>query len=480
MNMSNTALEHNSVLSRAFESHKLQKAAYLVCQNPTLEKRLRNLENLERMLLKHKGEIASASCRDYGSRSIEEVLLAEIFATVDGIRYARKKLRKWMKPQKRGTSIWFFGAKNTVLPQPKGVVGIISPWNYPLFLFISPVTSALAAGNRCMIKMAKESSHLAKLMERLVLEYFSPETLTIIPEISGGDFTKIPFDHLVFTGSANTARHVMAAASKNLTPVTLELGGKSPTIVDPAFDHQVAAKRIMNFKTFNGGQTCVAPDYVFVHKDKLELFLQACKEETQKRYSSISSHDYTGIITGEALQRLEHYLEDAKQKGAKVYNLMGEACDRKLDEHRKLSPHAITHVSDNAEVMQEEIFGPLLPILTYENIDEAIDYVNDRPRPLGLYLFSYNKSLQQKVITNTLSGAVAINDCALQVAQHDMPFGGIGESGMGHYHAYEGFKEFSKMRPIFKQARLASIELLYPPYGKRFALILDAMLKLKI
>lgn len=467
-----------TALRLALTVFDLQKSAHLSNQNPDLKTRLSNLLCLEKMLLENQDAIVEATCADYGNRSAHETRLAEIFATVDGIKFARKKLRKWMKPQKRANSIWFMGAKNTLMPQPKGVIGVISPWNYPLFLFASPVTSALAAGNHCMIKMAKESSQLAALMARLIPLYFKQETLAIIPDISGSDFTQIPFDHLVFTGSAATARHVMAAAAENLTPVTLELGGKSPCIVDRSFNHALAAKRIINFKTFNAGQTCVAPDYVFVHQDKLEVFLEECKSATQKRYTTIDSKDYTSIISSNALKRLTHYLEDAKQKGAQLHNLMGAQAPVLDTKNRKLSPHALSHITDDALIMQEEIFGPLLPIKTYTNLSEVLDYINARPNPLGLYIFSDSRKFLETVKNNTLSGAVAINDCALQVAQHDMPFGGIGESGMGHYHAFEGFKEFSKLKPIFKQATFASIALLYPPYGKKFNLIFKAMMKL--
>ncbi|QEQ97225.1 aldehyde dehydrogenase family protein [Neptunomonas concharum] len=480
MNNNISSNHRNFDLEAALEIHKLQKASHLLSLNPPLEERLSNLNTLENLLLENKQEIAIALNKDYGNRSIHETLLAEVFTAVDGIRYAKKNLRKWTKPQKRSHSIWFLGVKNTLIAQPKGVVGVISPWNYPLFLFVSPVTSAFAAGNRCMVKMAKESSNLSKLLKNLVDHYFDTATLAIIPDISGSDFTKIPFDHLVFTGSASTARYVMAAASKNLTPITLELGGKSPCIVDSSYDHSIAAKRIMYFKTLNAGQTCVAPDYVFVHEDKLNEFIHQCKKATQDRYSSIEGLDYTSIISEEALNRLQNHIDDAKNKGAKVYNLMRDSKTECIVGKKKLAPHIVIGMSDDSSIMQEEIFGPLLPIKTYKDMSTVSKYINSHANPLGLYVFSHRKSFQNYFLNNTLSGAIAINDCALQVAQHDMPFGGIGESGMGHYHAHEGFKEFSKLKPIFKQAKFSSIELLYPPYGKRFDFILKAMLKLKI
>ena len=467
----------NLPLATAQRVFQVQKRAYAQCQNPDYKARKHHLEQLERLLLENMDDIAEATNKDYGNRSKHEAMLAEIFATVDGIRYAKKKLSKWVKPQHRSTSIWFFGAKNSVQPQPKGVIGVISPWNYPLFLFASPVTSALAAGNRCMIKMAAQASHLAKLMHRLIDKYFDEEVLAVIPNISGSDFTTLPYDHLVFTGSANTARHVMAAAAKHLTPVTLELGGKSPVIIDKDFDLALAAKRIMYFKAFNAGQTCVAPDFALVHKSQVDDLLKQLKSITQERFQSVHDRNLTSIISDAALARLQGYLSETEAQGAKVHNLLGDGQAMVDAADHKLAPLAVVGARDDSQIMQEEIFGPILPIKTYDDLDEAIDYVNSRPNPLALYLFSNNKKVQHKVNNNTLSGALGINDCALQVAQHDIPFGGIGESGMGQYHSKEGFMEFSKMKPIFKQTRFASIQLLYPPYGKIFNLVLKLMLK---
>lgn len=442
----------------------------------SLAERRHHLKVLEQMLLDNQDAIVEAVSKDFGNRAPQETRLLELFLSVDGIRYARRKLRKWMKPQRRGVSIWFAGARNKVIPQPLGVVGIVTPWNYPLFLAISPLTCALAAGNRCMIKMAANSANLAALLHRLIGENFPPELVTVVPGARGSEFSALPFDHLLFTGSGETGKAVMGAAAKNLTPVTLELGGKSPTIIAEDYPVKTAAERFLFAKFMNAGQTCVSPDYLFLPEGKLEEFIQHAKAVVSRRYPDIESSDYTSIIDEKAYQRLVDTVADAEAKGAKVVNLVPGSCANPTT--RKLPPRLLTGVTDEMRVMQEEIFGPLLPIKTYRDLGEVIDYINDRDRPLALYLFSNVKRTQQKVIENTMSGGVCLNDAAAHVAQHDMPFGGVGASGMGHYHAKEGFFALSKMRPVFKQAIFPSVSLLFPPYGKRFDWINKLMLKL--
>ncbi|MGB1141670.1 MAG: aldehyde dehydrogenase family protein, partial [Halioglobus sp.] len=380
--------------------------------------------------------------------------------------------------QKRGVSVWFAGAGNRVLAQPKGVVGIVVPWNYPLFLAIGPLTSALAAGNRCMIKMAANSRHLCELLHGLFMEQFDESVLAILPGVRGSDFTTQPFDHVIFTGSADTGRTVMRAAAENLTPVTLELGGKSPTIVAEDFDIETAASRILFTKFMNAGQTCVAPDYLYLPESKRDEFVEAAKRIVAKRYPNLSNGQFTTVIDDPSYSRLVDTLADAKSNGATVVNLTPRY--EPDPESRLMPPQLVLDAGDDTRIMREEIFGPLLPIRTYRDIDDVLAYINERDRPLGLYLFSDDKALQEKVIRNTISGGVSINDCSFQVAQHDMPFGGIGASGMGHYHGHEGFVEFSKMRPIFSQFRFSALPLLYPPYGKVFNLLYRVMIKLKL
>ena len=467
----NSINEPKSVVRDAFDK---QKQAYLKNPYPDYQERYQNLLKLERIITENRDQIAEAINKDYNGRSLYESKLLEVFGTVDGLRYCRKNLKKWMKVSKRHTSKWFFGAKNNVIPQPKGVVGIVVPWNYPLFLGISPLASALSAGNRVMIKMAANSQHLCRLLAELVAKEFSPETLQILPGVSASEFTDIPYDHLVFTGSAAVGRQVMAKASEFLTPVTLELGGKSPTIIADDFDIKEACSRIMRGKLYNSGQTCVAPDYLFVPENKVDAFVEEAKRLVPARYPKLDAQDFTSIVDARAYKRLIDTLDDARAKGAKLVNLFGDV--EANEGLQKIPPTLVLNVDNDMTIMQEEIFGPLLPIKTYKHIDEVLAYINDRDRPLGLYLFSKNKELQDKVVMNTISGGVCINDVMMQVAQHDMPFGGSGNSGMGHYHGYEGFAELSKLRPVIKQAPIPSTTFMTAPYGKVADLLLVAML----
>jgi coniferyl-aldehyde dehydrogenase len=308
----------------------------------------------------------------------------------------------------------------------------------------------------------------------LVADTFDEDTLAIVPDVSGSVFSSIPFDHLIFTGSADTGRRVMKAASENLTPVTLELGGKSPVIVAEDFDLKTAAARILQMKTVNAGQTCVAPDYAFIHESQLESFVNHCRSIAPSRYTSIKASDYTSIIDQASYDRLQAYLNDAKDKGAGIVHLLpGDSSD---PHSRKISPALVVNTNENMHLMQQEIFGPILPIKTYRTIDEVLDYIQDRDHPLAIYLFTNKRKIQDRIISQTQSGGVAINDCGLHVAQHDLPFGGVGASGMGHYHGYEGFVEFSKLRPIFKQFSRPAFPLLYPPYGRIFDRLIGLML----
>jgi len=450
-----------------------QKTAYGHAPYLSLEARQNSLLRLEKMLLAHQDALADAITQDYGVRCRQETKFTEIFMAIESLRYARKNLKKMMKPQRRKVSIWFKGASNRVIPQPKGIVGIVTPWNYPLFLSISPLASALAAGNRCMVKLATNSQHLCHLLNALVSAEFDEDMLCFLPDVKASAFSSLPFDHLVFTGSAETGKTVMRAAADNLTPVTLELGGKSPTILCDDFDVTLAADRILHYKYINAGQTCIAPDYLFIPENKLEDFVTAAKSGVARRYRDISDGNYTSLIDMKAFARLQATLEDAEQKGAKLIHLLpGTAQDAKSC---KISPHLALHVTEDMIIMKDEIFGPILPIMTYRNLDDVLTYINDRARPLALYVFTNDRKIQERVIYNTLSGGVVINDCMQHVAQHDMPFGGIGHSGMGQYHGPEGFVEMSKMRPVFKQWRFPGSALLQPPYGKLFDVIYKIM-----
>ena len=453
-----------------------QKNAYDRQGIPSLEHRLASLNDLFNILKTNQHAIAEAISKDFGHRAQQETQLAELFLCIDGIRYIRKHLKKWMRPQKRSTSIWLLGSGNRVIPQPLGVVGIVVPWNYPLFLCISPLIGALAAGNRCMIKMAANSRHLSQLLKGLFAEKFSADMLTIAHGAKGTDFSSLAFDHLIFTGSGDSGRQVMRAAANNLTPVTLELGGKSPTIIAADYSITKAAERLLFSKCLNAGQTCVAPDYVFVPEGKIDEFIAASKIIISGRYTNIESADYTSIIDDRAYLRLKNTLADAIDQGATATVLVPNS--QANDVTRKFPPTLLTQVKGTMRVMQEEIFGPLLPIMAYQHIDDVLGYINSKNRPLALYLFSNDKQLQDKVINKTRSGGVCLNDAALHVGQNDMPFGGAGESGMGQYHGTEGFMAMSKLRPIFKQARFSPLAMMYPPYGQKFDRIIKIMLRL--
>jgi coniferyl-aldehyde dehydrogenase len=453
----------------------LQRRAHLEHPYPSLEERLANLGKLERILIDNVEAIADAINADFGHRCAEESKMLEVFGCVEGIRYTRKKLKKWMKPQRRHVAMTFATAKNRVIPQPKGLVGIISPWNYPLFLTVSPLTSVIAAGNRAMIKMASNSQTLCRLLHEKFAEQFSEDTIAVLPGVRPQEFTPLPFDHIIFTGSADAGRTVMRTAAENLTPVTLELGGKSPTIVCDDFDVDEAASRILYGKYINAGQTCLAPDYLFLPADKRDQFVAAAKRIMAERYPDIHERSYTSIIDEKSYKRLRATLEDAERKGAQVVPLVPNATFD--DELRKIPPQLVLDPSEDMTIMREEIFGPLLPVKTYRDLDEVIDYVNQHDRPLGFYLFTNDQAREEKVLYHTISGGVSVNNVVLHVAQHDMPFGGIGASGMGQYHGYEGFLEFSKLRPVFTHPRFSLLHLFYPPYKKRHSRLLNFMLK---
>jgi coniferyl-aldehyde dehydrogenase len=455
----------------------LQRAAYLRHPYPSYEERCQRLRALERILVENAEAIADAINTDFGHRAYEESMMVEIFATVDGIRDTAKRLRKWMHPQRRHISVMFATGSNRVIPQPKGIVGIVSPWNYPLFLTAGPLTSILAAGNRAMIKMATNSQHLCRLLAEKFRDAFPEDTVAILPGVRAQDFSTLPFDHIIFTGSADAGRTVMRSAAESLTPVTLELGGKSPTIVCDDFDVDEAASRILYAKYINAGQTCLAPDYVLVPEDKRDRFVEAAKRIMPARYPDTNARSYTSVIDEKSYRRLRATLEDARRKGATVVPLVpGMECNDAL---RKIPPYLVTGVNDTMVIMQEEIFGPLLAVKTYRSLDEVIEYVNAKDRPLGFYVFTNDKRAEERLLYATISGGVTINNCMLHAAQHDMPFGGVGASGIGHYHGREGFLEFSKLRPVFTSPRLSLLHLFYPPYTDWHRRALKFLIKYK-
>ena len=447
----------------------LQRQAYLAHPVPGFDERVADLRTLQRFIRENKQALCDAISADYGHRSHHETLLAEVFPAVDGVDHVVKHLRSWMKPQRRGVDLrTFFGARNRVIPQPLGVVGVIVPWNFPLNLSLVPLTYIFAAGNRAMVKMSENSRHLARLLIDKMPAYFPPEKLQFFDETGGVGiaFSQLKFDHLLFTGSGQTGRAVMAAAAQNLCPVTLELGGKTPAILCDDFPLRKAAERILFVKYLNAGQICTSVDHLWMPQAKIDLFVKEAQKIVPRRYPTLASTDYTSIIDQVAFERLLAVLDDARERGATLVQLVpGPAFDRVT---RKIAPHIVLDAPPEALVWQREIFGPILPIRGYTSLETVVEAVNTGSRPLAIYPFSNDPEVVQMLLDRVMSGGVSVNDALFHVGQHDLPFGGVGDSGMGHYHGKEGFQTFSKLRPVFYQARFSSLKLLAPPYG-RFA-----------
>ena len=439
-----------------------QRAAYRANPMPSAEQRRAWLKSLRELILGEKQALVDAVSSDFSNRAASETLLAEIMPSLHGIDYVSKRLGKWMKPARRHVGLAFQPASARVVYQPLGVVGIIVPWNYPLYLAFGPLIGALAAGNRVMIKMSESTPATSQLVKDLLAKVFPEDLVAVVlgeAEV-GQAFSRQPFDHLLFTGATSIGKHVMRAAAENLVPVTLELGGKSPAIVSAEVPLEDAAERIAFGKTMNAGQTCVAPDYVLVPQDRVEGFVAAYRAAVQRFYPKLENNpDYTAIINERQLGRLKGYITDAEAKGAQLVPLFPG------DQGRRLAHSLVLNVTDEMKLMQEEIFGPLLPVVPYQRLEDAFAYINDRPRPLALYYFGYDKSEQQRVLHETHSGGACLNDTLLHVAQDDMPFGGIGPSGMGHYHGHEGFLTFSKAKGVFIKQRFNAARFIYPPYG---------------
>lgn len=450
----------------------LQRRSFDADPNPPRAIRRDRLDRLRRMLRDNAEAIRDAIGADFGQRASEETLLLEQFTSHEAVQHARRRLRRWMRTERRSVAWWSLPGRARLMRQPLGAVGIIVPWNYPLYLAVSPLAAVLAAGNRAMLKMSEHTPRFGALFETLVARSFSADEVVAVNGDSAvaKSFAALPFDHLLFTGSTQVGRDVMKAASANLTPVTLELGGKSPAIVAAGFDLDELARRLMYGKLMNAGQTCVAPDYALVPEPLVGRFIDACRAATLSFYPTLATNpQYTSIINERQFRRLAALAEDARAQGATVHPLHTEPTDA---ERRRLSPVALTGVDDGMRVMQEEIFGPLLPVVPYGSIDEAIAFVNARPRPLALYYFGAEDAGLDTVLARTMSGGVTVNNTAFHVVQEDLPFGGVGPSGMGHYHGRAGFDTFSKLKPVFYDSRFSGSRFLMPPYGRRFRALL--------
>lgn len=462
-------IQPNSIHSDLQHSLNKMRNAFNKAPNPSRQERIERLDRLHNALLNYKERLIEAVDEDFNGRAHAETLMSEILPTLEGIRYNKKHLSKWMRQSKRHTPLMLFGSKTKVHYQPLGVIGIVVPWNFPLFLGLSPLVGAFAAGNRAMIKTSEFAPKSGEVLAEMLSNSFTNEEVLVV----NGDvevatqFTKLPFDHLVFTGSTQVGRIVMRAAADNLTPVTLELGGKSPAIVHDTFPIEEAAKRIAFGKGLNAGQVCVSPDYVLVPRAKINAFVKAFAKAFSTYYPSLKSNrDYTSIISERQRDRLLATIKDAKEKDAIVTEI--NPSNDNFEGSRKLPMHVVTNVSDDMRVMEEEIFGPILPIVPYETLGDAISYVNERDRPLALYYFDWDHARAEKILNETHSGGVCINEVMTHVIVDDMPFGGVGPSGMGHYHGHEGFLNFSKAKGVVRKGKFNASELIAAPWGNKY------------
>ena len=454
---------------------ELQRSKFRAEGQVTYSIRIDRLKRLKALIVENKTEFAETTKREFGgARSYEFSLFSEFASKVEGIDYAMKHLKEWMKPEKRKTNkpMNFLGGKSQVRHFPKGVVGIISPWNLPFGLTVAPLTGALAAGNRAILKPSEFVPETAALFAEIIPKYFSEDEVAVV---TGGTdisqrFAELPFDHLLFTGSSNIGAKVMQSASKNLVPVTLELGGKSPVIIGRSAKLDLAGTRLTFGKLLNGGQLCLSPDYVVVPNELEEQLIARVVHEAQSMYPNITENeDYAGVINERHFARLQNYIDDAVAKGAKL-TIVGADKTRVSEDNRRMPLHILQNVNEDMLVMHEEIFGPILPVMTYSDVAEVPDMIEPRRNPLAMYYFGKDKREQEYLLSNVQSGGVCINDITLHYVQEDLPFGGVGASGMGAYHGPEGFRSLSHARAIYSQTMIDVLPIIgaRPPFGEKF------------
>lgn len=465
-----------STTHRVQQTYERLRAAQQATPFPSADARVDALERLERGVRRHRDALVAAANADFGGRASMETLGADILLTLEGVRDARRHVTSWMKPRVVRASWISWPARAYVQHLPKGVVGILSPWNYPVNLALAPLAGALAAGNRAVIKPSEQTPAVSQALADLVADCFAADEVDVL--LGGPDVAKavthLPLDHILFTGSTQVGRLVARAAAENLTPVTLELGGKSPTLVHADYPMAKAAERIAMGKLYNGAQTCIAPDYVLLPAGKEEQFRRAFVSTVERSYPSAGSNpDYTALITNAAVKRMEALLADAEQKGARVERL-GPA--PQPGQPRRYPPVLVWNVDDNMKVMQEEIFGPLLPVVSYSSLDEAVAFIARRPHPLAFYYFDDNQPRVDDVLSRVTSGGACINDCLMHFTQENLPFGGIGHSGMGAYHGRTGFETFSHARSVLQPLPNPLKALQDPPYGKLLARAMDMLI----
>ncbi len=451
---------------------EMQRLAYRKAPFPGLERRLGSLKQLEAMVRQNRDAFAQAISADFGNRAVPETMLAEVIPVLTSIAFARRNLGRWMRPQRRRVGMSFQPGRAWVEHHPLGCVGIVSPWNYPLLLTLSPLTDALAAGNRVILKPSEITPRFSALLARAVADTFDPAQVTTIT--GGPDVARavcaLPFDHLVFTGSTSVGRQVMQAAAANLVPVTLELGGKSPAILCRSFDLRAAARTVALGKFYNAGQTCIAPDYALVPSDLVQPFAEAVLAEARRMYPSVAGNpDYTSIVSDRHHARLHALLEEAEAGGGRALRLQDAPGERRM------APTVVMDPPLDSALMRDEIFGPILPVIGYGDLADAIGFVNDRPRPLALYVFASDAASTDAVLAQTVSGGATVNGTLLHCLQDDLPFGGVGPSGMGAYHGHAGFTRLSHARGVFKPGKFSGFTLLTPPYGKKMRYALRLM-----
>ncbi|MCH2264392.1 MAG: coniferyl aldehyde dehydrogenase [SAR86 cluster bacterium] len=469
----------NSTITEMKKVLDLQKQLHIQEGPPSVQLRKDRLDRCVSMVKKYQNPIILALQEDFGNRDPVMSVATEVLSAIGPLEHAKKNLSRWMKPEKRraeiaplGPLLSLMGARARIEYQPMGTVGCISPWNFPVNLVLAPMGGILAAGNRVMVKPSEITPSTSAVMKSMFEEYFDQVEIAVFTGDAevGAAFSSLPFDHMLFTGGTAIAKHVMKAASENLVPITLELGGKSPVIIGKDSDVGRAAIRVMQGKTMNAGQICLAPDYALVPKEKVSEFVEKSVNAVSAMYPSLKDNDdYTSIINEKHFDRIQDYLKDAKDKGAEIIEINPSEEDFSQQPHYKIPPTLVLNPTEDMKLMQEEIFGPVLPIKSYEKIEDTVDYINTKNRPLGLYYFGDNKKEQDYVLKHTTSGGVTVNDVISHITQENLPFGGVGPSGMGSYHGYDGFKEFSHAKSIYKQTKINLNKLagLVPPYKSK-------------
>ena len=458
---------------KMLELLRLQRESYLAEGEVSAETRIDRLDRTIDVLVANAERISDAMNSDFGCRPRQVNLMTDVTGSLENLKHAKKHLRKWMKAEKRPSMfpLGLLGGRSSIQYQPKGVVGVIAPWNFPLGMVFEPLAGVIAAGNRAMIKPSEFTPATSGVIAEMVSKTFDPSEIAVFtggPEV-GQAFSSLAFDHMVFTGATSVARHIMAAASKNLVPVTLELGGKSPTIISETADLREAIERTMVGKMLNAGQVCIAPDYVMLPEGKINEAVAIAKDVIAEMYPTLLENEqYTAMLNDRHFQRMQKNIDDATERGAEVVAINPANEDFSVNPTQKIPPTLILNPDDEALCMQDEIFGPLLPLKTYSKFEDAIAYINARPRPLAAYYFGKDGAEEHRFLTGTTSGGACVNDVMFHMLQKDLPFGGVGPSGMGSYHGIEGFKAFSHAKSVYKQPGKIPVTKLagfMPPYG---------------